>query len=514
VAVRLHREEVFPPGPDGRLPWLYRLANAIHVTTRPFVIRNEIVLRVGDPADSLRLAESVRLLRARSLFEVVEGWYEAADTGWVAHIRTRDYWTLNVQAGYERQGGIQSLLLGVLDANLLGTGNVLSFSQRWSNDRDQTRWSFVAPRFLGRRETVSLEYRDNSDGLVRAAGWSHAYENPLQPWSYGVVGYRMRGRHRMFHEDEETVRIPLEEDRLEAHVAHYPGTRIQVGGGAGLLVFDFRPRGVWVREGAQAPEPVRPERLRMAYLVLGIQQRRFLQTRNLDRYEVVEDYPLGFAGQVVLGRNVTAWGAPDRRYHLGGTFTASARGGGGLWGSLGLEGSHQREGDRPGITRLRGRLLLFRRHSLRTLTALQVSGRRAWRVPAEERIYLGGATGLRGYPARELDGTEYLLVNLEHRHWTRHRLEFFGLGWTLFADVGWVAGPEGSLARARPHPSAGIGLLVGNPKSGAGVLRVEAAWRLDGRRGWDLGVSMSRLLALVPEVGLRPPLLDVFDHRP
>ena len=58
---------VFPAPGDG--PALVaRLANALHVPTRPQLIRGFLLVNPGDRYDSARVAESARTLRALGLF--------------------------------------------------------------------------------------------------------------------------------------------------------------------------------------------------------------------------------------------------------------------------------------------------------------------------------------------------------------------------------------------------------------------------------------------------------------
>jgi hypothetical protein len=52
------------PELDTRFVWAYRAANALHLRTRPWVIRRELLFRTGDCFDPFLLAESERLLRA------------------------------------------------------------------------------------------------------------------------------------------------------------------------------------------------------------------------------------------------------------------------------------------------------------------------------------------------------------------------------------------------------------------------------------------------------------------
>lgn len=513
--IRLQRENVFQAEPGESLPWVYQLANRFHGRTRPYVIRNEILLKEGEPVDSLIFAESIRLLRERSLFQVVEGHLESADSGMVAHIHTQDYWSLALQAGYSQEGGLRSVLLGVFDSNFAGTGNTLSAGQRWSTDQDQTRLALWAPRFFGRRENMAVEFRETSDGQVWGGYFGHTYDNFLEPWSYGLSGFRFKGRYRLYEDDREVLRFSMREKMGQVHVENYTGRNVQIGGGAGFLYYDFEPDTlITLRMTDRMIDDPVGEKYRMIFLTAGLQKRRFIQTRNLNRYGVIEDVPLGFSTRAILGRNLHPFGADDRRRHAELQFAGAVHPLMRWWAHIFVWSSLEWGGDLPNRRRMNVQSLLMRRHATQSLTALQVRVRWGKHLPSEERVYRGGGNGLRGYPSRALAGTGYLVLNLEHRYWTAMHLQFFHLGFSVFADAAWVGDDLDGLRDAEWKPAAGLGLMIGNPKSASGVLRVEFAARLDDSRAWDLGISSSRLLYLVPVLDLAQPVLDIFDHRP
>ncbi len=104
--------------------FLFRLANALHMNTRPYVIRREVLFKQGEPLDSLRLAETARNLRARRLFTQVTIDTVRQDDRLAAVIRTRDGWTTTPRISLSfASDGTTTAVLGVTDRNLLGTGN-------------------------------------------------------------------------------------------------------------------------------------------------------------------------------------------------------------------------------------------------------------------------------------------------------------------------------------------------------------------------------------------------------
>lgn len=104
--------------------FLFRLANALHITTRPYVIRREVLFKPGQLIDSLQIAETERNLRARRLFTEVTIDTVRRDNRLAAVVRTRDGWTTVPRISFSAASdGTVTATLGVTDRNLLGTGN-------------------------------------------------------------------------------------------------------------------------------------------------------------------------------------------------------------------------------------------------------------------------------------------------------------------------------------------------------------------------------------------------------
>jgi len=102
-------------------------------------------------------------------------------------------------------------------------------------------------------------------------------------------------------------------------------------------------------------------------------------------------------------------------------------------------------------------------------------------LDADERFVLGGLNGLRGYPAREFNGTKLFLVNLEDRFFfVDEFLALCGLGGVVFFDAGFVW-DESQAVRARDIKSdIGFGLRFALTRSSQGlVLRLDFAYALE-----------------------------------
>ena len=101
--IQISRESIFDSTEAGR--WYARIANGLHVTTREFVVRREILLALGSPYDSALAAESARNLRRLGFFRGVRLDTIAGSDGQTLRVSTRDRWTTKSNAGARFTGG-------------------------------------------------------------------------------------------------------------------------------------------------------------------------------------------------------------------------------------------------------------------------------------------------------------------------------------------------------------------------------------------------------------------------
>ena len=118
----------------------------------------------------------------------------------------------------------------------------------------------------------------------------------------------------------------------------------------------------------------------------------------------------------------------------------------------------------------------FNQQTLAVSLKYNTAGEDDSELPVEQT--LGENNGLRGYPTREFNGQQSVLLNLENRIRTPINIASFTLGLIGFMDVGWVNNRSQGLQD--PHASLGIGLRIGSrPILGRGVVRLDVAYPLD-----------------------------------
>src|SRR6266704_3652521 len=136
---------------DGDAPrFLTRLVNAVHVTTRPWVIRHALLVNPGDRYDSARAVESERALRALYVFSRVR-----VDTTRLAgrlavRAVTTDGWSTKPQFGFSSAAGDVSWMVGIAEDNFLGTATSLTAVHNHTPDRNIFDLHYQSPHFFGR----------------------------------------------------------------------------------------------------------------------------------------------------------------------------------------------------------------------------------------------------------------------------------------------------------------------------------------------------------------------------
>lgn len=165
--IAIERQSVFSVNEAGF--WPLRLVNALHITTRPYVIRRELLFAPGDAWDSARVAESERNLRSLRVFRSVRIDSVRTDSGLVARVRTADGWSTRPDFRFKSTGGELDYTLALIEDNLLGTATQASVLYRNTPDRTSTTFGFRQRRLIGGTVGLAASYSNRSDGERAAA---------------------------------------------------------------------------------------------------------------------------------------------------------------------------------------------------------------------------------------------------------------------------------------------------------------------------------------------------------
>lgn len=476
----------------------YRLANALHLTTREQTIRQQLLFHEGDAFDTGILDETARLLRGRRYL------YEASvqpancntDTGIVnVLVRVHDVWSLSPGVSFGRKGGRNSSTLEFEDQNFLGRGKRLSLGRTQTVDRAGGYFAYGDPNVWGSRWQAHAAYGNNSDGSSREVFLERPFYSLDTRWNLGFSASQLK---------QTTTRYALGKS-----VDSYDedGARYDIYGGisggrrhgatrrwlAGLTIDNSR----FAPPATGAMLAPAPEDRRLLYPWIGIEiiEDDFDTTRNQNQLQRTEDLNFGYQLRAQLGLATQTFNS-DRSAAL---FDLRAGTGFRLkpeTDSLFVEtrASGRMESGTLRDGSLSGNASYYHRHdpnsfSIDRLLFAGLTVSRRINPDLDHPLLLGGDSGLRGYPLRFQGGDASVLATLEQRFFTQwYPLHLVRVGACLFADAGRTFGTDtfGNKSAGWLY-DAGFGLRLGNSRSSLGnVIHLDVAFPLssiDGHHG-------------------------------
>ena len=147
--IRIDNQNIFDLQDERESNVLFRFANAIHIRTKPQVIRGQLLFRSGDRVSVRRIVETERLLRTHQYLYEVNIRPAAYRDGVVdVVVTTRDTWSLVPGVSFSRSGGANRGGLALRDSNALGSGAFVGFSRTADPTRSGNELRFRLPNAI------------------------------------------------------------------------------------------------------------------------------------------------------------------------------------------------------------------------------------------------------------------------------------------------------------------------------------------------------------------------------
>lgn len=464
---------------------LYRLANKMNVKTRPTVIYQQLLFRSGDTFSQRILDESERILRSNHYIREATIRPVHVEDGVVdLQVETIDVWTLNIDASFGRKGGENTGGFGVTEENLFGTGILIGAGYKSGVDRDSKQFTFRNQQLGSSWVGMSASYAINSDGFTRMI----SIDRPFYSLdSRGAGGLSLL-------DDDRVVSLYDQGDAISEFRSRSKSYEAYGGWSDGI-------RGSWIRRytagfgldenlfstvtDGSVPSLDIPDDRRFLYPFVGLEfiQDRFEKTENIDQINRTEDRYLGSAFRAKVGFASAALGSFRDAWLL----SAQAQRGFGRSSSSSLiltgDFAVRLESDSARNLVLGGGARYHNRKSGRGLLYASLLGQYGRNLDIDNQLFLGGGSGLRGYPLRYQSGDSSLIFTIEKRYFSNwYPFRLFNVGGAVFFDAGrtWGSNPLGR-ASLGVLKDVGFGLRIGNSRSGFGrVLHIDLAFPLDG----------------------------------
>lgn len=462
---------------------LYRAANAIHIQTRPEVVRRKLLFKRGDRVSVHVIDETERLLRSNRFLYDVSIAPVAYHEGIVdLEVRTHDTWTLQPGVTASRAGGSNNRGVTFTETNALGTGVLVGLNRVTDAERTGTQYQVSDPHAFDGWTIVNYSLTKLSDGENRSASIARPFYALDTRWAAGFSASKDNRINSLFDNGSTVAQFRHREEQADAF-----------GGWSGGLVsgwvqryslgMSYEKDSYNLEEGLPAPAQLPPDQtLAAPYVRYELVQDSYEKYKNLDLIERPEYFAMGLQSSLQLGRASTALGstqalwiysgsvADGYRFPSGGVFLSSVSSAGQAgYGPLDRQTT-------SGSTRF------YSRPDSRTLVFFSLAGDILRDPTATSQLVLGGDTGLRGYPRNYQTGDHRVLLNIEGRVYTDwYPLRLFRVGGAVFYDLGRAnGGPNANTDHTGWLSDVGFGLRILSARSAFGnVLHIDLAFPLN-----------------------------------
>lgn len=515
--------------------------NLIHVRTREPVIRREVLLAAGDLWDASRVQETERNLRRlfiNAVAKVVT--VKGRDGGVALLVVTQDRWSLRLSNSFTLIGSLlQFLQLQLIEVNFNGWGQQLAVNTTIRLDTFSVGQMFVERRLLSSRwyfgESASLIFNRKTGKLEGTVG-TVQFGRPIitldQQWGFLLDGSWNSRRRRVFRGADiwelpfpddagtDTVKLvyDVREFAAEATLTRSFGreVKLDVSGSLGGYSRQYTPASDdgaldentyrWVDDDGQVRHTTKAEWLtanylprseNVTYLTLYLRAfpSNFKVLRNIDTFELSEDFQLGWVAQGGLRAAFPLSFAPSHFIEFGGSLRYRFY----LADDLFTVTTAAAIRIRPGMESANRRVAA----ELSNYSPQFWGGRLVTRLLLDfkandldnRQLLLGGSTGLRGTYPEQFTGRNMLLANVEYR---AKPIELWSnwLGIVVFYDVGSAFSSVPSLTH-----TVGIGFRLLLPQLNKEVLRIDFGFVFGGPiPGLDrLNASWGQVTDIRPE---------------
>ena len=510
-AIRVHTitvdiRNVFDPTVPGENNWLFRLANRLHIPTKPSVIRRELLVYPGDWTDLERLAESERDLRALPFIKEARIVQTSARDGAVdLLVRTQDSWTTQPQFNVASEGGQTSYSGGFEEINLLGYGKDVTYLYKKNVDGISHVLGYNDPQFLNTRLRLTSSFQDTPTGNVQDVTLERPFYSLITRAAAGASFDHYLALQKVYQGGQQINQY----DQEHLNMSPYAGLWVN---NDPLNVLRLQVNYRYAEDVYHAQDITIPGSLPSNQALSGpVLSSSFIQSDFIkdtfdDRTGRVEDFNLGHQAYAGVGYVDRLMGATENSVPFA-LNDAFGFGGNGRWFGLVSYGSSSRyrlytEGQTAG--RLFNSIYFanfnYYRHLLEDFPmtgVIHLESAYLQNPDTDNVLSLGGNTGLRGYKVNSYTGNKSILFNMEDRFFfPQEFLHLAYMGGAIFLDAGQVQQQGIGYNTKDIHADVGMGMRFGLSRSADGtVIRVDLAYAIgpiQQSNRWILSISTAQ----------------------
>lgn len=448
--IQYTRYNVFSDDDSVSLNWLYQWLNGIHTVTKEKVIEQELSFKRGDSFSDVKVRESERLLRNQKFLydariEPVSLCNDTVDL----RIATRDTWSITPAFNVSHNGDETKTRASITESNFLGTGKLISIARSKDDQRSEFAFIYRDPNVGGTHIQNELEISDNSDGHRHFIAINKPFYSFASVDSYGVSYLNEKREDPLYLNKDKLTDIGHELKHYSAYWGHSNGyhkdktTRWRYG-------VSFVEDTFWKTENTTQLKPLNSRKSIYPWIEFNLLQDHYTTLTNFHSIKRTEDINLGRNFSASLGYSPSSWSDDESRYifhvrsenafkfdkeliavsgSVSGHYLKDSSTTKNLSANFNGEYYHFSTSDRVFFAGVNYNLL---------------------KNPyIENQLFLGGDTGMRGYPVRFQTGDRNAVLKLEQRYYTdQYWWKLIRVAGAVFTDIGRSWGKQSPLANA------------------------------------------------------------------
>ncbi len=457
--------------------FVLKILNAIHINTKDYVVKNEILFYPGDTVDELLLEETERNLRNLGIFSSV---VVQLDSNNDVDIITQDSWSLKPSILLDIGGSEKSIGGRLNETNLFGTNTNIS-AEAVYRTRNDTKWGYgfsiqnnrIFKFGLGAKYAIYSDKYNFSQNIGLFKNFNHLNDK----YAGGVFADVNRGERYIYTHltdfDKERTLRNFEEENYFAYFA-------RAWKGIDRIFFSTS---IDINKTSREAHKIAYDNMGKFLLAFSSSSEEWVKLTRINSF-IVEDVPIGGWGSAVIGRVFPMQnaemppmfyvaGSAERSYlSLDNKFY--------LFGQINASTSFSEAA--PRFTYQEFQALSFYSFSPKFLIGGRLRQQTIWNWGFYHRqLMLDNSTGLRGYKIDNLVGDNRLVTNIEFRWMPDIPFWIFNIGFNAFWDAGTVWRRGVGFFKTRWHHSAGIGIRFYNESGdiNSNAFRFDFAYNFD-----------------------------------
>ncbi len=458
---------------------LYRWANRIHINTKPYVIKDQLLFDQGDVVDADVISESERVLREKkyvsdATIRVTRRCDEAVDL----EIVTREVWTLTPEISLKNTGGNFQSKFAISDSNILGSGQALQVGFKNDVERNSYDIHYRNPAVARTRYTIRTHAVSSSDGHDYVFGFGLPFYALDTERSWGGSVQQL-----------EEVLSQYQDGHTITDVRHDRSFAEGYWGWSNGLVHDFTQRftlglrydrNEYSPTTEHSPPAAFPadEDYTYPFFRYELMENDYATAYNINQIYRTEDLHVGKHLEMEVGY---APGA-DSRLFFEGSYSDALIHESKMLLQLhsGWKGQWNPDTSDFYDTVMDVGLDYHRGQTDSRSLFIGLSGVYSRNLNPARQVILGGDNGLRGYDSFFQAGERSVSINIEQRLFTQYHLfQLARVGFAGFIDAGKVFNSN-SIDGDGFHSAVGVGLRLAPSKSeSAGIIHMDLAWPIN-----------------------------------